>query len=234
MRLIGLRRRIARAILEVLAPCENGNCPNPGGEGKLLVPPGIRNLSELTIDVHKDWGGFRIENLGAPTAVGHAVRNVLTTHGDIFFRNATDIARLAAGTSGQYLQTKGPAADPAWATVVKGIANVKIGYFNRFDAGFQAITVGFKPKNVIFFAHAVGGVNSILSMGFDDGTDHYCTYLSGDSVDASRLNFDSIFVRIDADNAIEALIDSMDDDGFTLKWTLLGTVTAHVIYLAMK
>ena len=65
---------MAKAILEVLAPCENGvNCPNPG-EGKPLVPLGISKLSELEIDVHKDWGGYRIENLGAPTASGHAAR----------------------------------------------------------------------------------------------------------------------------------------------------------------
>jgi len=31
-------------------------------------------LSALVIDVHKDWDAFRIENVGAPTAVGHVLR----------------------------------------------------------------------------------------------------------------------------------------------------------------
>jgi len=40
------------------------------------IPPaaGITKLSELTIDVDKDWGGYPISNLGAPTADGDALR----------------------------------------------------------------------------------------------------------------------------------------------------------------
>ena len=40
----------------------------------------------------------------------------LTTHGDFLFRDATGVQRLAAGTSGQVLVTKGNAADPEWAS----------------------------------------------------------------------------------------------------------------------
>jgi hypothetical protein len=42
----------------------------------------------------------------------------LTTHGDILFRNASALARLGAGTNGEYLQTQGAGADPVWAAVV--------------------------------------------------------------------------------------------------------------------
>ncbi len=42
---------------------------------------------------------------------------VLTTFGDILYRNATVPARLAAGTSGQVLQTNGNAAAPSWVTL---------------------------------------------------------------------------------------------------------------------
>ena len=40
----------------------------------------------------------------------------LTTHGDFLFRDATGVQRLAAGTSGQVLVTKGNSADPEWAS----------------------------------------------------------------------------------------------------------------------
>ena len=40
----------------------------------------------------------------------------LTTHGDFLFRDASGVQRLAAGTSGQVLVTKGNAADPEWAS----------------------------------------------------------------------------------------------------------------------
>ena len=40
----------------------------------------------------------------------------LTTHGDFLFRDSTGVQRLAAGTSGQVLVTKGNTADPEWAS----------------------------------------------------------------------------------------------------------------------
>jgi len=43
------------------------------------------------------------------------IKNVLTTHGDILVRNATEPVRLGAGTSGQFLKTQGAGANPAWA-----------------------------------------------------------------------------------------------------------------------
>lgn len=46
--------------------------------------------------------------------------NVLTTHGDFFYRNASKIARLAPGTAGLFLKTMGAGADPVWSTVGGG------------------------------------------------------------------------------------------------------------------
>jgi hypothetical protein len=40
--------------------------------------------------------------------------------GDILYRGASSWTRLGAGTSGQYLQTQGAAANPQWATVSGG------------------------------------------------------------------------------------------------------------------
>lgn len=40
--------------------------------------------------------------------------------GDILYYNGTDYARLAAGTSGQVLQTRGSGANPEWADVALG------------------------------------------------------------------------------------------------------------------
>jgi hypothetical protein len=40
--------------------------------------------------------------------------------GDILYRGAASWARLAAGTSGQYLKTQGAGANPAWANVATG------------------------------------------------------------------------------------------------------------------
>lgn len=40
----------------------------------------------------------------------------LTTQGDLLYRDASGLARLAAGTAGQILQTNGASANPSWAT----------------------------------------------------------------------------------------------------------------------
>ena len=40
----------------------------------------------------------------------------LTTHGDFLFRDNSGVQRLAAGTSGQVLVTKGNSSDPEWAS----------------------------------------------------------------------------------------------------------------------
>jgi len=58
------------------------------------------------------------------TALGLAystsAANVLTTQGDVLYHNASGLARLAAGVSGQQLQTQGAGADPIWVTAAGG------------------------------------------------------------------------------------------------------------------
>ena len=48
---------------------------------------------------------------------GTDVGTTITTQGDILYRDASGLARLAAGTSGQVLQTGGSGANPSWGTV---------------------------------------------------------------------------------------------------------------------
>jgi len=49
--------------------------------GDLILPPGIRKLSELIIDVNKDWLGYIIKNLGTPVDPNDASRlTELTSH----------------------------------------------------------------------------------------------------------------------------------------------------------
>lgn len=47
-------------------------------------------------------------------SAGSGINSILTTRGDIVYRNATTAARLAASTAGYLLQTNGAGADPAW------------------------------------------------------------------------------------------------------------------------
>ena len=65
--------------------------------------PGITKLSELEVDVSKDWGAKLIKNIGAAVDDNDAVRKVqailqavMTGHGDILYRGDSEALRLAA------------------------------------------------------------------------------------------------------------------------------------------
>jgi len=60
-------------------------------------------------------GGVAAPSANLLTAIIDAC--IGTTQGDVLFRNATQWVVLPAGTAGQFLQTAGAAANPAWATV---------------------------------------------------------------------------------------------------------------------
>ena len=55
--------------------------------------------------------------LAAKGTDGTDVGTTITTHGDILFRDGSGLQRLAAGTSGFYLETKGAGQNPVWSEV---------------------------------------------------------------------------------------------------------------------
>jgi hypothetical protein len=118
---------------------------------------------------------------------------------------------------------------------IVGIENVKIGRFTAAVSGSQSITgVGFKPKILIFFASSWSSTYPISSYGFDDGTDHYCLYFTGVEVTGADDEERSIHLLRDDSNSILGYVSSMDNDGFTVNWTVVGDISAEVVYLAMK
>ena len=53
-------------------------------------------------------------------AYSTSAANVLTTQGDVLYHNASGLARLGAGISGQQLQTQGAGANPIWVSAAGG------------------------------------------------------------------------------------------------------------------
>jgi len=49
----------------------------------------------------------------------------LTTQGDVLYYGGSGLARLGAGTSGQFLKTQGAGANPVWGNVTSSILQVK-------------------------------------------------------------------------------------------------------------
>lgn len=86
---------------------------------------------------------------------GTNVATTITTQGDILYRDGSGLARLAAGTSGQFLKTQGTGANPVWGDVVaKLLQCVSYEYTTRDSvsavSGDQALrtwTTGFVKQS---------------------------------------------------------------------------------------
>ena len=63
-------------------------------------------------------------------ADGGDTATTLTTQGDILYRNDSGLARLGAGTSGQFLKTQGSGANPVWADNVAGLVQTQFASSN--------------------------------------------------------------------------------------------------------
>jgi len=59
----------------------------------------------------------QMSSAGTNGTDGTDLTTTLTTQGDIVYRDASGLARLGAGTSGQVLQTNGTGANPSWGSV---------------------------------------------------------------------------------------------------------------------
>ena len=59
-----------------------------------------------------------------------------TAQGDIYYNNGSAIARLGAGTSGQFLKTQGTGANPTWSTLASNVDIVT----SKTDLGASGVT----------------------------------------------------------------------------------------------
>lgn len=62
----------------------------------------------------------QMSSAGTNGTDGTDLGTTLTTQGDIVYRDASGLARLGAGTSGQVLQTNGTGANPSWVDASSG------------------------------------------------------------------------------------------------------------------
>ena len=112
----------------------------------------------------------------------------MTTHGDVLYRGASSATRLAAGTLGQFLQTRGAAANPQWATTpaVRDsslglvVTRTNVTTVNVVATQLILTTTGHIPavvtdinKNVFITLSGAGG----LDTGSESADDWYYIYI---------------------------------------------------------
>lgn len=84
--------------------------------------------------------------------------------GDILYRGASGWARLGAGTSGHFLKTNGPAANPSWAISGVVIQSLRSGTQTRTDVGSTLIpldnTIPQNTEGTQILSQAITPTNS--------------------------------------------------------------------------
>jgi hypothetical protein len=82
---------------------------------------------------------------------GTDVGTVITTQGDILYRDGSGLQRLAAGTSGQVLQTGGSGANPSWTTMSSDV--VRLGSVTNTSA--SSVNIDHYSSTYNYYLHLV-------------------------------------------------------------------------------
>lgn len=153
--------------------------------------------------------------------------------GDILYYNGTDYARLAAGTSGQYLKTNGMGANPAWATVSGAWTQATAVSASGTTVGFTGIAS--TAKMIVMVLQGVSssgsGLNPTLQVGNSGGyvtTGYFnaSTYLrSNTSAGNDHLSNGLQIISISSASSINAIITLVHVTGNI--W--IATVTGGLI-----
>jgi len=80
-------------------------------------------------------------------AEGGDVASTLTTQGDILYRDGSGLAKLAAGTSGQFLKTQGSGANPTWANLASNVDIVNYTTFDGTGVNSMSVTTDWSSNN---------------------------------------------------------------------------------------
>lgn len=161
-----------------------------------------------------------------------------TAQGDIYYNNGSAIARLGAGTSGQYLETRGSGANPIWSTVSSG--NYSVHAFDSYKMG-STVTVSSQSNY-----HDIAGGNTVtftptstsdyilffLQNGFyqgsaNSGCDVYINYGTSSTLGSSNT-------KLDYQGQHNVYINASGFHGFISKTSILPctSLTAGTQYYA--
>jgi len=168
------------------------------------------------------------------TITDYIMKSILTTHGDLVVRGAALPERLAAVALGQVLKSAGVGAKPAWGVPKLEDGLFAMGSFSRSTAGDEVVTgVGFQPSLVVFFTSDATATNMNSSIGFDTGTLQKGQTVRSNHTEIVNISGYSINMYRGGVNYIQGEITTKSADGFTVTFTLAGTASAVVSWLAI-
>ena len=158
------------------------------------------------------------EQMSSAGTNGTDLTTTLTTQGDIVYRDGSGLQRLAAGTSGQVLQTNGTGANPSWGTVSSDY--VKLATVNASSSTSLAIDGYFTSDYQKYEIHASDVMPSA------DTNFWYRTYVGGSEEGSSIYNNTSAYWYTDTTPTISGgggnNAGSQDMDSPSNYWKMTG------------
>jgi hypothetical protein len=103
----------------------------------------------------------QMSSAGTNGTDGTDLTTTLTTQGDIVYRDASGLARLGAGTSGQVLQTNGTGANPSWGTLSSDY--VLLSSTTPSDANTMSIDGHFTSDYDVYKIYVIGACGRSMS-----------------------------------------------------------------------
>jgi hypothetical protein len=122
----------------------------------------------------------QMSSAGTNGTDGTDLGTTLTTQGDIVYRDASGLARLGAGTSGQVLQTGGSGANPSWASISSDYV-----LLSQNANQSSVSTVSFDSVFTSDYDHYVAHITK-YNTGGDGGSLHFRWRNSGSAQTASN------------------------------------------------
>ncbi|MDR3561260.1 MAG: hypothetical protein P4N59_07470 [Negativicutes bacterium] len=103
--------------------------------GQVVANQAGTTLLQMFKDTATSASYYRLYASGAWSAWSQVLTSPSSSaQGDILYNNGTAWTRLAAGTSGQYLQTQGASANPQWATVTVPVVKFNFNSLQQYKA----------------------------------------------------------------------------------------------------
>ena len=145
---------------------------------------------------------------------GTDVGTVITTQGDILYRDASGLQRLGAGTSGHFLKTQGTGANPVWAesggthvklaggTISSSVSQLSLDHFSNTYTHYKIVGSNFSPTGEQQFRARFRSSGTNNSDGYYKWATSHPIITSGGSSHNSHGGWDNGHFSINGTNNI--------------------------------
>lgn len=174
--------------------------------------------------VAKKWLSAYISNLYSPNLVLGS-----DADGDMYYRAASVLARLAKGAANLKLFMNAAGTAPEWANGFFFLSSTRAMDTATGDVSYTG--TGFKPSAIF----AIASLQSSFSFGFAAGTEKGAVYAYPGV--GYPVTYDLCYLHESGGKTQSAIVKSYDADGFTLTWTRTGATAAritNVFFLLMR